>query len=131
MIWKLINNVKSSCEKTEKFHYRLYLSFPIESWNKEELRPVLDLYFTDYKTNFDHYFGTRPKRKICDINFFYFQNHPKVTFSSGGIKDGTEMPEYNSFTLEYCKQEAINILERRFFNIINQFKTKQLLLEKI
>ena len=131
MIWKLINNVKSSCEKTEKFHYRLYLNFPIESWNKEELRPVLDLYFTDYKTNLDHYFGTRPKIKMCDIKFFYFQNHPKDTFSSGRIKDGTERPNYNNFNLEYCKQEAINILERRFFNIINQLKTKQLLLEKI
>lgn len=127
MIWKLINNVKSSCEKTEKFHYRLYLNFPIESWNKEELRPVLDLYFTDYKLELKHDYGIRPKMKTCDIKFFYFQNHPKTSFSSST----TERPNYNNFTLEYCKQEAVNILERRFFNIINQLKTKQLLLEKI
>jgi hypothetical protein len=37
MVWKLINNVKSSCGLTEKFHYRLFLEFPIESWNREEL----------------------------------------------------------------------------------------------
>jgi hypothetical protein len=131
MVWKLVNNVKSSCGLTEKFHYRLFLEFPIESWNKEELRPILDLYFTDYKANIHHYFGTRPKVKMCDIKYFYFQNHPKVTFRSGGINEGIKRPKYKYFTLEYCKQEAVNILERRFLNLFNQLKTKQLLLEKI
>ncbi len=123
MEWIVTKHIKSTDGLTEKTWCELFLEFPVSDgeWNKKTRRPVIELFFYDYKHKSGWWVDilrtkwyNRDPHKRCEINFKYFQSHPKkILYTS-------KKDEYINFTLEYCQGQALNIFQDRLENIIKQ-----------
>jgi hypothetical protein len=115
MEWITTKHIQSTDGKTEKIYCELLLKFPTSEWNKKDKSIVLKLFYYDYKVDGGWWIDndktkwyTYPPHKYCEIDFTYFQRMPKIKINSSDKR-----VNYNNFTIEYCKAQAIEILKQR------------------
>jgi hypothetical protein len=120
-MWKVIKHTESTDGKSEKWHLELFLKFDTHCWNSNVERPVIKLYYHDYKVESGYWLDreqtnwyTRHPHKSCKIQFQYFQSHPEVTLYS--IRERG----YDGFDLDYCKDKAMEIFTDRLTSVLNQ-----------
>jgi outer membrane lipoprotein-sorting protein len=124
--WKEIKHTVDTKGKTEHYTLQLWLKFPKESkWNDKEESPVVEISYSDRKYEYTYWIDKEKSKswtvkptKSCVITVNYIQRHAQVVLYSGT----KSQPDYNEFTLEYCKREAERIFVDRLSNLINQIK---------
>lgn len=124
-MWVITKHIVSTDDKTEKIYCELRLDFPTSRWNKNEKRPVLNLYYYDYKVESGWWINpvkwyARDPYKTCRIWTNYFQSQPELGMYASSGKDGRV--NYKDFTIEYCQMEAIKVFTERLENILKQIK---------
>jgi len=133
MKWKIVNYSISTDDKVEKSNHHLFLKFPESTWNNVKYRPVIEIEFYNRKVeggwwldrNKTEWYTQKPY-KTCKIRFFYFQSHPELEMYSSH----DNCPNYEDFTIEYCKEKAFEIFKERLDNIYKQLiEPKELLIE--
>jgi hypothetical protein len=132
MSWKLKKHTKDTKGKVEIFVYQFFMNFNVSTWNKKEIRPVIEFTLRDYKQDEKNTWSGNvfKKNKRCEVRFSYFQNHPLINFSSQNEFDNNH-PNYELFNIEYCKQISLDFFENRLSSVLGQIVKKEILIEKI
>lgn len=122
MEWVTTRHIQSTDGKTENISCELLLKFPTSQWNKKEKSIVVKLYYYNYKVESGWFIDDaktiwhkHPPHKYCEIDFNYFQRMPKVKINSS-----EKRLNYNDFTLDFCKKQAIEMLKERLSNLLIQ-----------
>lgn len=122
-MWKEIKHTIGTNGRVEKYIYEYIINFPPSQWNKKETSPIIKIRLNDYKTETGWWLDkektkwyTQPPNKVCHIEFGYFQRQTDLTIST--FSD--ETPDYEDFTLEFCKEYALRIFKRRVNNVLKQ-----------
>jgi len=115
MEWVITKHIISSDNKVEKIYCELLLNFKTSTNNSNEKSPVIQIYYYDYKV--DYFWGEyiQKPRKSCEITFNYFNRMPKVKLYSR-----EDILPYNDFTLEMCKDKALEIFLKKLKEVIDQ-----------
>ncbi len=128
MEWKTIKHTQSSDGKTEIINVQLWIEFENSRWNKKEKSPVIELYYHDYKLESGWWINKEkgewyihPPHKFCEIRFIYFQRQPEEKIYSALSHNGAKTP-YNEFTLDYCKQKAIEIFTKKVKDVLSNIE---------
>jgi hypothetical protein len=121
--WRTIRHVEDTKGKTEHYTCELWLKFPKSIWNKSEESPVIKITYSDRKYEETYWLDknktksyTLEPSRSCVIEVNYIQRHTQVVLYSGTHGE----PNYNDFTLEYCKVRAEKIFTDRLTDLINQ-----------
>lgn len=142
MIWKEIYNKESTDNKTQRIRLELWLDFPKSVWNDNTSSPVLMVDWYDNKSLYSYPLchakvcAEYPKkdctnckiytqgmyRKI-EVKFYGAQRMPDISIYSGqkgGSNYEPEKDKYDTFTLEFAKELAINKYKEYINNILKQ-----------
>ncbi len=127
MTWKTTKHIVDSAGKTEHYTCQLWLKFPVSNWNVNDESPVIEITYSDRKYEKTYWLDenetksyTLKPRKSCIIKVNYIQRHTqKVLYS-----DTKGEPEYESFTLEYCKKISEDLFVGRLTDLISQINKK-------
>lgn len=109
---------------TESYRYELYLEFPQKGWNEKKESPVLEIYYYHKKNETGwwldkektKWYTCEPVKKI-EIKFYHIQRLPKIEKYISKSN-----PEYEKYTIDYCKEIAINELKEKLMNVVKQLK---------
>jgi len=122
MEWITTKQIQSTDGKTEHIHCKLILEFSISNWNKKEKSPVIEIEYFDYKVESGWWIDNAKTKwyvykphKNCRIKINYFQRHPEIMLNSSEKK-----VNYQNFTVNYCKSEAIKMFKSKLVDIIDQ-----------
>lgn len=122
-MWNEIKHTIGTDEMVENYIYEYIINFPPSLWNKKETSPIIKIRLNDYKTETGWWLDkektkwhTQPPNKVCHIEFGYFQRQTDLTISTFS----KETPDYEDFTLDFCKKYALRIFKRRVNNVLKQ-----------
>lgn len=147
MYWKEIYNKESTDHKIQTIILELWADFDASKWNPKTESPLLTITYKDFKTILEWPVCKLPTiqlvrlmcghGKICNCRIFkqgthknlivtsnYFQRFPDKKYNSkflgGSTEDKTNNIDYDNFTIEHCKQIAIDLLKEKLNNILKQ-----------